>query len=184
MKLFQRKAMFATTGYESPPTAPTPLFSGMAAKLGGMSARERRLVLSAAAVLFLAILWLVAVRPALEILAKAPEQVRVLDADLARMRQQASEIEDLRKLPARVVPADFAGTVQARVKAALGDAARVSGTPAQVSMTVANANAASLLSALQEVNEVAQARMESITLSRNPDGSLRAEVKWVPRAGS
>lgn len=182
MKLFKRKPMFVTTGYESPPTAPAPWLSGIATKLGSMSPRERQLVLGAALVLFLALLWLVAISPALNTLAKAPDQVRVLESELTVMRQQATEIESLRALPARNVPTDFAGTVQSRIKAALGDTARVTGTPAQVTLNIQNANAATLLTALQEVSDAAQARIESINLARNADGTtLRAEVKWVPR---
>jgi general secretion pathway protein M len=172
--------MFATTGYESPPTAPLPMM-GLAAKLGGMSPRERRMVLAAGAVLLLGILWLLAVAPALNIIAKAPEQVRVLESQLETMRQQTTEIEGLRQLPARTVPNDFAGTIQARAKASLGDTAKISGTPVLVSLTVSNANAAGLLSALQEIGEAAQAKIDTINVVKNADGSLRAEVKWVPR---
>jgi general secretion pathway protein M len=182
MKLFQRKAMFATTGYDSPPTAPSP--SSFAGRLGGMSGRERRLLLGAVAVVFLAILWWLALAPALNTLAKAPEQVGVLETQLIQMRQQATEIESLRQAPTRTPPADFAGTIQARIKAALGEGTRVSGTPAQVVLTAPTVSASALLALMQDVAEAAQAKVDSLTLTRNPDGSLRAEVKWVPRANS
>jgi hypothetical protein len=45
-------------------------------------------------------------------------------------------------------------------------------------------SAAALLALLQDVADAAQAKVDSLTLTRNPDGSLRAEVKWVPRANS
>jgi hypothetical protein len=37
---------------------------------------------------------------------------------------------------------------------------------------------------MQDVAEAAQAKVDSLTVTRNPDGNMRVEVKWVPRGNS
>ena len=70
----------------------------------GLSARERRLVAIAAAVVLLGLLWWLAVAPALQTLREAPARHAALDAQLTRMQQLARTAEGLRAATAGAQP--------------------------------------------------------------------------------
>lgn len=149
-----------------------------------LSPRERAMVLIAAVAVISAITWWLLLAPALRTLSAAPNQIAELEAQLAQMRQWATEAEQLKQAPRRTPPSDFAGTVTQRVKRALGDSQRVTALPSEVRVTATAVAAPALLSMLQDVGETAQARVDELIISRNPDGSLKADIKWVPRAGT
>lgn len=150
--------------------------------LAQLRPRERRGVAAAAVVVGLAVLWWVLLAPALRTLRAAPSEIARLETQLAQMRQWATEAEALRQAPRRPPPTDFAGTVSQRVKRALGDKTQVVALPNEVRLITPNVPPATLLALLQDVDDSAQARVSEMTLTRNADGSLRADIKWAPRS--
>lgn len=80
------------TAASSPPTPR----ARVSAWLAGLSARERRLVGLAAAVVVLGALWWLAVAPAWQTLRQATARHAALDAQLARMQQLAATADALR----------------------------------------------------------------------------------------
>jgi general secretion pathway protein M len=149
-----------------------------------LSSRERMLVVFAGLAITAAVLWWLLLAPALRTLSAAPEQIAALESQLAQMRQWATEAEQLKQAPRRTPPSDFAATVTQRIKRALGDSQRVNALPAEVRITTTAVGAAALLTLLQDVGESAQAKVDEMILSRNPDGTLKADIKWVPRSGT
>ncbi|MBX3609732.1 MAG: type II secretion system protein M [Hydrogenophaga sp.] len=77
-------------------SSPTRGLAAASAWLASLSPRERRLVLIAATVVGLGLLWMVAIAPAWHTLRAAPAQHAALDAQLARMQQMAQTAEALR----------------------------------------------------------------------------------------
>ena len=65
-----------------------------------LETRERRMVLAAGSLILLALLWWVAVQPALRTTREAPLQIARLESSLQQMRAMAAEAEQLRGTPA------------------------------------------------------------------------------------
>lgn len=139
------------------------------------------MVWAALAVVAVALGWWLLLAPALRTLATAPKQLAEMERQLAQMRQWATESEALRQAPRRPAPADFGSTVQQRVKKTLGDGARVMALPGEARLTVPSVAPNVLLALMQDINDAAQGRVDELLIARNADGTLRAEIKWVPR---
>jgi general secretion pathway protein M len=89
----KRKHM-ASLAARKDPTA--GLSQRLSATLAGMAPRERQAVMIAAWVLGLALLWWVALGPALNTLRQAPERQATLDAQLTQMLRMAATAEQVR----------------------------------------------------------------------------------------
>jgi general secretion pathway protein M len=76
---------------------------------------ERRSLIAGAAVIGLALLWWVGVGPALATLRSAPEQHRLLDAQLLSMRALAGQAASLQSLP-RIRPEESARALESSIK--------------------------------------------------------------------
>jgi general secretion pathway protein M len=134
----------------------------------GLAVRERRMVAGAAAVLGAALLWSVAVAPALRTLNTAPARLDQLDAQLQTMQALAQEAAALRQLP----PVNLAQSAEA-LKAAserLGDSAKLSVQGDRAVLTVSNLGTEALRAWLTEVRSGARARPVEANLSRGPQG--------------
>lgn len=95
--------------------------------LAGLSARERSLVLAAAAVVGLGLLWAIAIAPAWRTLRAAPAQHAALDTQLARMQQLAQTAEALRAQSGSALPSrDDALRALEAATSALGGAGQIS----------------------------------------------------------
>ena len=148
---------------------------------GLLQARERLSVLAAATVLLFGIVWIAVIAPARKTLRDAPLQIAQLDADLATMRLQAQQVQNLRQAPRRAAPADFIQTVNTKARAALGANAKVSQGPAEVRASVDSIAPAAALALLQDVADSAQARADELSLTANGNGTVKFSVKWVVR---
>lgn len=139
-----------------------------------LSPRERRLLGLAALLLAAAIVWLAGLRPALDTLRQAREQLPVLQA-------QASELEAV-VLESRALGRSRRGTLSAEeTAAALQDSlrraglhensrlgsARADGDRVQRVLTVDRAPAAGLMAWLAQLPEVAQVRVRRLELARS-----------------
>ena len=133
-----------------------------------LGSRERLLVVAAAAVLALALLWWVGLQPAWQTLRTAPARLDALDAQTLTMRRLADQARDLRQAPAP----NAAQAAQA-LKAAserLGSAARLSLQGDRAVLTAEGLDPEALRSWLAEVRTGARARTVEAQLVRTGPG--------------
>lgn len=107
-----------------------------------MAAREQNFVLGAAALVGLAVVWWVAIAPALQTLRTAPARHAVLDTQLQRMRGLQAEAQQLQAAP-RTSTGDSVGALRNDLTQRLGTAAQlnVAGDRATVTLKAAPADA-------------------------------------------
>jgi general secretion pathway protein M len=143
-----------------------------------LDARERVLVLVAASVLALALLWWVGVQPAWQTLRAAPARLDALDAQTLTMRRLADQVRELRQAP----PPSTAQAAQA-LKAAserLGPAARLSVQGDRAVLTVEGLDPQALRSWLAEVRTGARARTVEAQLVRSGPGFSGTVTVVIP----
>lgn len=138
------------------------------ARWRALAPRERRGLATAAVLLGVFVLWLVAVQPAWRTLRSAPAQIDALDLQLQQMQRLAAEARDLRATPP-VAPAQAAEALRGATQA-LGERARLTlqGDRAVVSLTgVAGDRLAAWLA---EARSAARARPVEAQLTRGAQG--------------
>lgn len=134
----------------------------------GLARRERRLIGSAAALVALALLWWVALAPAIRTLQRAPAQIDAAEAQLQQMQRLATEARDLRAVTP--VPADQAANVLKAATTRLGDKGRLSLQGDRAVLTVAGVSSVALRDWLAEARSGARARTIEANLSRGTTG--------------
>lgn len=134
----------------------------------GLARRERRLIGAAALVVGLALLWWVALAPAVRTLQQAPARIDAADTQLQVMQRLASEARELRGVTP--VPADQAGNVLKAATARLGDKGRLSLQGDRAVLTVAGVSSIALRDWLAEARSGARARTIEANLSRGSTG--------------
>jgi general secretion pathway protein M len=137
---------------------------------GKLAARERALLGAGTAVVALALLWWLALAPALAVLKTADAQHQSADAELQAMRSLASAAAQLKTQP-RINEADALRTLEASVKQRLGagSALTVLGDRANVSIKATGPDA--LAQWLTQVRVNARALPEQVRLTRSPGGA-------------
>lgn len=118
-----------------------------------MGPREQNLVLGAAAVVGLALVWWVAISPALQTLRAAPARHAELDTQLQRMRSLQAEAQQLQAAP-RSSTGDATGALRSGLTERMGTAAQlnVAGDRATVTLKAAPADALAQWLALARSN--------------------------------
>lgn len=160
---------------ESRPTAGAP-GGGIAAGLAGavrarwqtLAARERRLVLVAAAVLGLYLVWALAVQPARRTIARASVEREALEAQWQVMLRLAGEAQQLRAAPP--VSRDEAVDALEAATERLGAAGRLLLQGNRAVLTLDGVGTGALRDWLAEVRSGARARPVEATLSRGAQG--------------
>ena len=130
--------------------------------------RERLILGTAMLLIGVAIVWLIAVQPALRSVREAPAQLDQLDAQLHQMQRLALESKSLRD-PVQISP----GQAESALKAAterLGDAARLTVQGDRATLTVTGVSGTALRAWLGEARSAAHARTIDAQLLRNPQG--------------
>ena len=140
------------------------------------SAKERRLLGTALAVTLLALLWWTGLSPALSTLRAAPEQHRVLDAQLQIMRALASETGGLQAMPS-VNTADSLRTLEQLVRQDLGSKGQFATAGDRVTVTFKDVPADTLMRWLVQTRKTARAKPVEVHLTLNApritwDGSV------------
>ncbi|MFT4243411.1 MAG: type II secretion system protein GspM, partial [Acidovorax sp.] len=97
----------------------TPHNAALRARWQALAPREQALVLSAAALVALALLWWLAVAPALATLRAAPARHAALDAELQRMQTLQAEARQLQAAP-RAARGDAVGALRTALSQRLG----------------------------------------------------------------
>lgn len=147
----------------------------MRARWAALAPREQALVAGAAVLVGLALLWWVALAPALSTLRAAEAQHRALDTQLARMQQWQAQARAMQALP-RQGGEEAMRQLEASIRQQLGVSARYSITGERVTITLANTPAPALAQWLAQVRTNARAIPGEAKLARNAgggwDGSL------------
>lgn len=134
-----------------------------------LAPRERTLVVAAVLLVALALVWWIALAPALATLRSAEDQHRSLDAQLQQMRQWQAQAKALQGQP-RQGRAEAMRQLEAAVRQQLGVSARYSIAGERVTITLANTPAPALAQWLAEVRTNAHAIPGEARLTRNAGG--------------
>ena len=145
-------------------------------------ARERQLVLVAAWVLGLFLLWTMALQPAWRTLRDAPGRLDELDRQLQSMQALAVETRSLRALPA--VPRAQAAAALKAATERLGPGARLMEQGDRAVLTLTAVGSDELRAWLSEVRAGARARPVELNLTRGDDGLSGTVVVALPAAGA
>lgn len=149
---------------------------------GGLAARERQAVSVAAAVLGLALVWFVAVQPAVRTLNTAPIERDRLAAQAQAMRLLAGEAGELRAVP----PMSLQQSTDA-VRAAserLGDRVKLSLQGERAVLSLRELGPQALSDLLSEVRSSARARPIEAKLTRGAQGYNGSLVLALAGSGS
>lgn len=134
-----------------------------------VSPREQRLLLLALGVVGLALLWWVAVAPALKVLKTAPQQHAVLDAQLQQMQRLQTQATSLRAQP--VVSADNARLALEASLKPLGASAQMVVQVERVTVTFKAAAPDALAQWLATARQNARTLPTEARLVRNAEGN-------------
>ena len=142
---------------------------------GQLAPRERRLLLLASALVSLALLWWVALAPALKTLGQAPARHAQLDAQLQRMQALAARAEQLKSMPAMQRDESLRALEVATTRH-LGTTATLSVLGDQATITLKGAAAEPLALWLAEVRINARLTPADVRLAQSkPSESLAAQ---------
>jgi general secretion pathway protein M len=139
------------------------------ARWDAMAPRERTGVAVAMAVVGAALLWLIAIAPALAVLRTAEEQHRGLDAQLREMRGKRALAESLRAQP-RLGSDEALRALELSVRQQLGVVARISIAGDRATVTLTGAPADALAQWLTQTRINARVLPVEARLARNPGG--------------
>ena len=135
----------------------------------GMPAREQRLALMGLAVFSLALLWWLALAPALALLRAAPAQHRMLDGQLQQMLQLQAQAKALQAQP--VLSLDATRLALEAALKPLGPGAQMTVQFDRVTVTLKAVDATALAQWLATVRQNAHVAPAEARLVRNPAGS-------------
>jgi general secretion pathway protein M len=134
----------------------------------GLGARERRAVVFAGMLLAAALLWLLALAPALRTLARVPAQIDAAEVQLQAMQRLAAEARELRS--ATPVAPEQAGAALRAATERLGEAARLALQGDRAVLTVNGVSGSALRDWLAEARSGARARPVEVSLTRGANG--------------
>ncbi|MFN9472470.1 type II secretion system protein GspM [Acidovorax sp.] len=141
----------------------------------GMAPREQNFVLAASALVGLALVWWVAISPALQTLRAAPKRHAELDTQLQRMRSLQAEAQQLQAMP-RNSAGDATGALRNGLTQRMGTAAQLNvvGDRATVILKAAPADAIAQWLALARSNARAVPVEARLTRSATPAAPVAA----------
>jgi len=135
----------------------------------GLAPREKLLASGAAAVVALALLWWLAIGPALAVLRTSEAQHRSLDAQLARMQALQQQARALQSQP-RQNHDDSLRALEAAVRQRLGTTARTTVAGDRVTLTLTGTPPDALAAWLAEARTNARALPAEARLTRGATG--------------
>ena len=138
------------------------------ARWAALPLRERRLVLLAAGLIGVVLLWTVALRPAWRTLRDAPAQIDTLDGQLQAMQRLAGEATELRAAPA--ISTAQSGAALKAASERLGEQGRLVLQGERAVLTLTGASTEQLRGWLAEARSGARARPVEATLTRGAKG--------------
>jgi general secretion pathway protein M len=133
-----------------------------------LKTNERRLILMAFWLIVIALLWWLAIAPALKIIKQAPAQHRELDKQLLNMRMLSTEAKNLQSQP-KLALDEAQKALQSSVTQRFGNAAQLNLTGERASLTFKTANPQELALWLTQARVNARALPTDVKLNRNGD---------------
>lgn len=131
--------------------------------------REQRMVSAAVSVIALALLWWLALAPALAVLRVADGQHRGLDAQMQRMQSLQAQAQAFQSQP-RQTADDASRLLEATVRQQLGLTARMSVSGERVTVTLSGATPEAFSQWLTQARTNARVLPSEARLTRNPAG--------------
>lgn len=144
----------------------SPRSQVLRARWQALAPREQNLVLAAGTVVALALLWWVALSPALTTLRAAPARHAALDAQLQRMQGLQAEAQALQAAP-RSSPGDAVGTLRSALTQRLGATAQLNVVGDRATVTLKGAPADALAQWLAQARSNARATPVEARLARS-----------------
>lgn len=142
--------------------------SALQARWNALSRREQRALQAALALLLAALLWWVALAPALATLRAAERQALALEAQWQQMRRLQAQAQTLQAQP-RITLSESQRLLEASVKP-LGSTAQLSVTGERATLTLKGASADALAQWLLQARLNARARPSEARLQRSASG--------------
>ena len=139
------------------------------ARWAGLAPREQALVAAAAALVLLALLWWLAIGPAVATLRSAESQHRALDAQLQQMRRLQAQVRAMQAQP-KLNHDEAMRQLEAAIRQQLGTSARYAIAGDRVTITLTNTPAQALAQWLSQVRTNARAIPGEARLARNASG--------------
>ncbi|WP_298214386.1 type II secretion system protein GspM [Acidovorax sp.] len=143
-----------------------PASSPLQERWKALAPREQNLVLAAGALVALALLWWVAIAPALATLRAAPARHAALDAQLQRMHSLQAEAQQLQAAPASP-PGDTTGALRSALTQRLGNTAQLNVAGDRATITLKGASADALAQWLAQARSNARATPLEARLTRS-----------------
>jgi general secretion pathway protein M len=152
------------------------------ARFKALAPREKLMVLAAAVVVAVAIVWLVAIGPALSTLRTSDEQRRALDAQLQRMVALKTQAQAMQSQP-KPSRDEAMRQLEQSVRQRLGTAGRMVIAGDRVTVTLAGTPADALAQWLAQARTAAHALPGEAHLTRNASGLWEGSLVLIlPRA--
>lgn len=149
----------------------------LAAAWAQLGAREKRMVILAAAVVGVALLWWVGLAPALRTLREAPAQRAALQVQAQQMQQLKAEAEALKSVP-RLAQDEALRALETAMKQRLGNTGQLSVMGDRANVVLKGASAQALADWLSDVRVNARATPVEARLTRTGDTAPGAPVQW------
>lgn len=140
--------------------------TALQARWQAMAKREQNLVLAAGGLVAVALLWWVALAPALATLRAAPARHAALDTQLQRMQSLQTEAQQLQSAP-RSTPGDAVGALRSALTQRLGTAAQLNVVGDRATVTLKGAPADALAQWLAQARSNARATPLEARLARS-----------------
>lgn len=131
----------------------------------GLAQREQNLVLIAGSILLLALVWWVALAPALQSLRTAPVRHAAADRELQNMLQMQAQAELLRQQP-QTNNADVRAQLEQSVKTEMAATAQLQWLGNRAQITLSNTPAPALARWLSQVRDNSHASVAEMKLNR------------------
>lgn len=146
--------------------SPTTATTALRERWQGLAPREQTLVLAAGGLVALALLWWVAVAPALATLRTAPARHAELDAQLQRMQSLQTEAQQLQAAP-RTGAGDAVGALRTALNQRLGNTAQLNVVGDRATVTLKGVPADALAQWLAQARSNARAAPVEARLVRS-----------------
>lgn len=167
----------------TPTTQATALTATLQARWKALAPREQNLVLAAGAIVALALLWWVALAPALATLRTAPARHAELDTQVQRMLALQAEAQQLQSAP-RSNPTDSVGTLRTALTQRLGPAGQLNVVGDRVTVVLKGAPADGLAQWLAQARSNAHASPVEARLVRSAAAPAPAAAATLGAAPS
>lgn len=139
----------------------------------GLAAREQRWVSIAAVLVGAALVWWLAIAPALKTISTAQAQHAALDAQLQTMRAQAAQAKEFKSLRALTFD-ESQRALESSVKQTLGTGANLSINDSRANLSLKNVSADNLAAWLSQARINARVAPAEVRLTRSPASAAAA----------